>query len=253
MVIIMDKIIVTNIEEPFTVNSEKGKRIDMVHRNSYGISFCLCGQITYTMNGKEFVSTKDNAVLLPKNGTYSLHGDKEGLFPLINFDCEGFKLEEILVVPLDEPIASINGFDRIKELFLKKESHYKIYGAFYEMLDRIFCEKSKSNPLLSVIRYIEENLSDPELTNKKIANQKGISEVYLRKLFIASFNTTPKQYVIDLRIKKAKSMLIDTPYSVTAISEICGFSSLYHFCRAFKEKTGTTPSEYAKYNKRFEI
>ncbi len=249
----MDKIIVTNIEEPFTVTSEKGRQISMVERRLFGISFCLCGQITYTMNGKNYVSTKNNAVILPKNGTYSLHGDKEGLFPLINFDSENFKLNEILVIPLDEPLASINDFDRLKELFLKKESHYKIYGAFYEMLDKVFSEKTKSNPLLSVIRYIEENLSDPELTNEKIARQRGISEVYLRKLFIASFNITPKQYVIDLRLKKARSMLSDTPYSVTAISEMCGFSSLYHFCRIFKEKTGVTPSQYAKYNKKFEI
>ena len=245
--------IVTNIQEPFTVNSEKGKRIDMVRRNSYGISFCLCGQITYTMNGKEFVSTKDNAVLLPKNGTYSLHGDKEGLFPLINFDCENFDLDEIAVLPLEDPLFLINDFDKLKELFNRKESHYKIYGTFYCLLDKLFMEKTKSNPLLTVIRYIEENLADPELTNEKIAKKKGISEVYLRKLFIASFNITPRQYVINSRIQKAKSMLTETPFSVTAIAEACGFSSLYHFCRAFKEKTGMTPSQYAKYNKRFEI
>jgi AraC-like DNA-binding protein len=33
---------------------------------------------------------------------------------------------------------------------------------------------------------------------------------------------------------------------VTAISETCGFASVYHFCRAFKTETGLSPSEYAK-------
>ena len=75
----------------------------------------------------------------------------------------------------------------------------------------------------------------------------------MRKLFLSYYHITPKQYVLDIRIRKAKQLLCDTPFSVTAIAEECGFSSVYHFCRVFKEKTGFTPTEYANLNKIYQI
>lgn len=48
------------------------------------------GQITYTQNGEKYISDKDNAIILPKGKSYSLKGDKTGIFPIVNFDCVGF-------------------------------------------------------------------------------------------------------------------------------------------------------------------
>ena len=73
-----------------------------------------------------------------------------------------------------------------------------------------------------------------------------MSEVHFRKLFAEKYNTTPKQYIIDVRMKKAKQMLRASNLAVTEIAYMCGFTSLYSFSRAFKDKTGQTPSEYAK-------
>ena len=100
--------------------------------------------------------------------------------------------------------------------------------------------------MVSVIEYIEKNLSDPLLSNAQLAKQVGFSEVYLRKLFLKHYGTTPKQYILDIRLQKAKQLLAETPFSVTAVAEECGFSSVFHFCRAFKQKTGMTPSEFSK-------
>ena len=73
----------------------------MTNRQSYGLSLCISGQITYTMNGENYISDQNKAVLLPKGGTYSLHGDKEGFFPVVNFKCENFNCDEIVVVSLE--------------------------------------------------------------------------------------------------------------------------------------------------------
>ena len=54
-------------------------------------------------------------------------------------------------------------------------------------------------------------------------------------------------------LTEAKQLLVDTTLAVTDISSACGFSSLYHFCRYFKNKTGMTPTEYAKQNRIFQI
>ena len=246
----MDKlktITVTGINRPLFIFSEKGSEFQMNNRSSFGLSFCQSGKITYCMNGKEFISDRDHAVLLPQGGTYRLKRDENGIFPLINFLCDGPMPDEIQSIPLANPEACLKACDKLKDLFLFKKSRYRIYSCFYEILDMVFGSAAQeTHPLAGVIEYIEKNISDPLLSNGQLARQIGFSEVYLRKLFFKHYSTTPKQYILDIRLQKAKQLLTDTPFSVTAVAEECGFSSVFHFCRAFKQKCGMTPSEFSR-------
>ncbi len=250
----LENIIITDIKPPGVVHSEKGRNFQMEKRLFFGLSFCLSGQITYTMNGKTFISDKNVAVLLPEGGTYSLYGDKEGLFPVINFKCENFDCDEIVVFSLNDPEACMDDFDNLAGMFARNESPLKKYSVFYELLSKVSSSRQQKHTLLeAVFQYIEKNISDPELSNEKLAKQIGISEVYLRKLFVTHCKTTPKQYVLDIRIKKSKQLLVDTSSSVAEIAEECGFSSVYHFCRSFKQRTGKTPTQYATANRIYRI
>ena len=81
-----------------------------------------------------------------------------------------------------------------------------------------------------------------------LAQLCNISEVHFRKLFKEEFDKSPKQYILDMRIRRAKQLLRDGVFKINAISEECGFSSEYHFSRIFKQKTGMNPTEYNKKN-----
>ena len=246
--------VITAIHPPRTVFSQKGRIFQMGNRKTYGLSLCLRGQIRYVMNGKEFISHPGNAVLLPKGGSYLLYGEKEGIFTLINFDCAHFACDEVQVFPLQEPKACIQVFSEINAAFLRHENRLKIFSAFYNLLSMVFFECGPEHtPFHALIHYIQDNLSNPELTNTVLAEKMGISEVYFRKRFYACFHMTPKQYILDLRIRKAKQLLADTHKTVTAVAEACGFSSLYHFCKVFKDRTGLTPSQFAAQNRVFRI
>lgn len=247
-------IIVTEIQKPFTVFSKKGRTEYTKQRPFYGLSFCLSGQITYMFGDKKIVSNKNNAVILPMGATFSLHGDKEGLFPLINFKAQNFSCDSFIVIPLDDSTQHINDFNKLSDYFLREDKYLQIFSLFYHMLERLNLEQSHTqNPLYPVINYLEINISNPEITNIFLAKKLGISEVYLRKLFSVHYGTSPRQFIIDMRIQKAKSLLTNGTHTITSISEECGFSSLYHFCRAFKDKTGMTPTEYAKVGKIYQI
>ncbi|MBR6682255.1 MAG: helix-turn-helix transcriptional regulator [Clostridia bacterium] len=251
---ILENLVFTDIKTPGVVHSEKGRDFKMEKRVFWGLSLCLSGQITYTMNGKRFVSDKNVAVLLPKGGTYTLYGDKEGLFPVINFNCNGLDSDEIMVFPLSDPEACISDFNALTAMFGRNESRLKIYGVFYELLNRVSTAKEQKNRLLeAVFHYVEKNISDLDLSNEILAKQVGISEVYLRKLFMNYCGTTPKQYVLDMRIKMAKQQLVSTSSSISDIAEGCGFSSVYHFCRSFKQRVGLTPTQYATSNRVYKI
>lgn len=246
--------IIDEIHPPYTVYSEKNRVYKTSHRLTFALTFCRSGQITYTMNGKKYVSHPGTALLLPQGGAYELIGDSTGWFPVINFTSTNLKCDDIIVFSLQHPQSCIKDFETLNNLFISNKSHLKIYSTFYDLLDKLTYESlPQSKRMASIIQYIENHISSPDLSNAEIAAQSYISEVYLRKLFSTFYDTSPKQYILNMRIQKAKHLLTNTAYTVTAIAEQCGFSSLYHFCRIFRSKTGMSPTEYATTNRIYEI
>lgn len=240
-----EKIIVTEIQKPVTVFSKKGRYFEMKNRPYYGLSFCTEGKIIYTSKEKEYVSDPQHIIFLPKGGTYSLKGIKQGYFPLINFDCAYFPNHDFICIPVESSDEFIKDYENLKNLFLFEMNNLKIMSSFYDLLHKIFqLELPKKNSLLPAIKYIEKNIGNPRLNNNILAEELKISEVYFRKQFLKEYGTTPKQFILNIRIEKAKQLLSDGVFSVTSIANDCGFSNVYHFCKIFKKKTGVTPTEY---------
>lgn len=242
-----NQMVITDIEPPLVVQLEKGRRVQTAGRGCFGLSLCVSGQITYTMGEQTVVSEPGKAVLLPQGGYYELVCDKDGVFPLINFSCTGVDAGEIRVFSLRNPDACLRLFESVQRAVVYNGGRFKQYSAFYELLDAVAALPSQTRTALEpALTFIAGRLSDPTLSNTAIAKHLGISEIYLRKLFEAQQGTSPHRYILDMRIRKAKQLLRDTPFTVTAIAEECGFSGLYHFCRVFKQKTGVTPTQYAQ-------
>jgi AraC-like DNA-binding protein len=100
---------------------------------------------------------------------------------------------------------------------------------------------------------INAQYSDPSLTNARLAEACSLSEVYFRKLFGAHFGISPKQFIIDHRLRRASQLLTEARRSISEIAEATGFSNQYHFSRIFKARFGITPSEYRKANTAIDI
>ncbi len=250
----IEDIIITEITDVISVLSEKGSERKMVNRSGYGLSFCQKGKITYTYKGKCYVQDPEHAVLLPKGESYAIYGNKTGIFPVINFQCIHFHCDDIVVFPIKNINSIIKDFEQLKSLYLFQKDKAKMMSLLYNIIYKL-CAGSQSEPqiLSPAIKYLEEHLSSPELSNAELAMQCNISEVYFRKLFTKHYGMSPKQYIIDIRLNKAKQLLSEGSLKINAISELCGFASTYHFSRLFKEKTGLTPSEYAKQNRILKI
>lgn len=251
---LFENIVLEKIEEIVTIYSPKGRFDTITNRKWYALTFCSGGQITYFHNGKEFVSAPGYAVILPKGQSYSLRGDKKGTFPVINFSAKNFSCDEITVIPINDEEAFIRDYEKMKTLFLFERNRARVMGIFYDMVHRIVSGNNSTQGVLGhIIDFIESSYTCANLTNKSLAQTFGISEVYLRKLFTKHFATTPKQYIIDIRICQAKRLLAEGHIKISDISEMCGFTNQYHFCRIFKEKTGQTPTEYMKENRIYKI
>ena len=248
----LNKINVKNVVNAVTVFSPKGRCEKMKDRIWYGISFCTEGQITYIQNGIEYVSNKDCAIILPKGGTYFIKRDKTGSFPVINFDCLDLLCDTLTVIPIQNAEQLIAEYKRLEKLFLFDGSRAQIFSIFYGILHELASDNIPWQ-LRGAMQLIRSNYRDTSLSNKDLAAECHMSEVYFRKLFKKHFGCSPKQYIIGIRMQKAKQLLSEGGLSVAAISEKCGFSNTYHFCRLFKQHAGVSPSVYRKENQIYEI
>ena len=249
----LNNMIVTKINNVLTVHHSKGKQHQMYNRQWYGISFALSGQITYEHNGIKYVSDTNTAVILPQGQSYTLYRDKEGFFPLINFECTNYHSDTFTLIPLKNTHYIKMCFDEMQKLFLSGRSNPRLMSKFYDIIDHLI---NAANPeqisLSNAIKYIENNFRS-NITNLDLAKECMISEEYFRKLFKKKYGISPKQYIVNMRISKAKQMLIEGIYKVNAIGEKCGFLNPYHFSRFFKQKVGVTPLEYMNKNKMYKI
>ena len=233
-----------------TVRQVKGTMAEVKNRPNCGLSFCYEGQITYTLDGVDYVSDPDCAIILPKGRKYSLRIDKSGFFPLINFDCDGFLCDKHIVLPLKNPSSLIKEFEYLKKLSLFEKNRPKMMSTFYSLIDGIISQTDESGSVIGgAVAYLEANLSAPTLNNETLARQANISEVYFRQLFLKQYGITPRQYIINARIAKAKQLLSSGNKKISAVAEECGFVSVYHFSRCFKDKCGMTPTEYMNSNR----
>ena len=248
-----NKIIVTSIDEIFTVNSPKGRYEKIHDRKTYGLSFCMDGQITYTHNGRKIISDKNHAVILPKDQTYTLYGDKTGSFPVINFTALNSICDTVVSLPIQNAEAYLHDYEKIKSLSLFDGNNAEIMSIFYHILHRMSAQSTAGMIIMPAVKYIEKNYNNPMLSNRQLAHICNISEVYLRRLFLQFYNMTPKQFILDIRLNKAKQLLSEGMLKINAAAQECGFTNQYHFCRIFKQKVGMTPTEYIAQNRIYKI
>lgn len=240
--------VVTEVNKIYTVYPLEG-RIDMVqNRPFFGLAFCMEGQITYNHNGHTITSTPGCAVLLPKGETYTLYGVKSGAFAVIDFDCNQTVCRTIALVEIGNAHDYIHDFERMKQLSLFEDNRLEMMSIFYHMLYRLYRQDVPCRAILPAIHYIEGHYSDPSLSNLQLAKQCKMSEVSFRRMFSACYKMTPKQFIMEKRIDKAKQLLSEGALKISAVAVQCGFSDPYHFDRVFKTRTGITPTEYMRHN-----
>ena len=94
--------------------------------------------------------------------------------------------------------------------------------------------------LVGIIERMEGNLEEP-LSPSTLARQAGLSTRQLERLFRRYLDRSPKRYYLELRLKKARSLLLQTDLSVINVALACGFSSPSHFSKCYRAFYGRTP------------
>lgn len=101
-----------------------------------------------------------------------------------------------------------------------------------------------------IIQYIQEHYHE-RVTLKNVSENVYLSRSYISVLFKKETGWKFSDYLTEVRLGKARELLLETSCSVQEVAARTGFFDTPHFSRVFKEKTGFSPLEYRKKYKSF--
>ncbi|MDO4164636.1 MAG: two-component regulator propeller domain-containing protein [Bacteroides sp.] len=95
-----------------------------------------------------------------------------------------------------------------------------------------------------IMRVINQNLSNPNLTVEQIAEEVGISRVHLHRKLKELTNQSTRDFIRNTRLKQAAALLSEKRYAIAEVAALTGFPNADNFSTAFKALYGVSPKKY---------
>ena len=146
--------------------------------------------------------------------------------------------------------ANIN-FQQILTIWQQNPTlnHAKCMSILWDIISKIQSNQKLAKELSSVIEpaieYIQQHYLDQNISVEQLSTRCGVSYSQFLKIFENQTSTTPKNYIIKLKMSYACELL-KTDKSITEISEIMGFNDVYFFSKQFKKYMNISPTDYRK-------
>lgn len=106
-------------------------------------------------------------------------------------------------------------------------------------------ENHEERVITGITRYIQEHL-EQEVSLSVLAEEFHLNSQYISQLFKNEIGVGFLAYLTNIRIEKAKKLLLSTALSVTEISSLAGYSDYRVFTKVFKKTEGVTPSQFRR-------
>ncbi len=107
--------------------------------------------------------------------------------------------------------------------------------------------------LQKAIDVVEQNISDPDLDIDRFALEIGVSRMQLYRKLNALTEMTVKEFVRNIRLKRAAQMLVQQKMNVSEVAYAVGFKDLSHFRKCFRQEYNMSASEYIEKHSREQI
>lgn len=216
------------------------------------------------VDGKRIEGSAGDFVLHSPNGNYA-HGSRCEHEGFINdwffFSADEEDMDFLKDLPYNKPISGGDGkiFSKFLSEILSENIHNDelspllISNLIFHMLsvlrrteakNNIYKFKNESHREMYQIRLHIHKHCDEKLNLKSMAKATGYSVSHFCALYKKLFNISPIDDLLNARLEMAKKLLALKNHKISEIADLCGFSSIYHFSKFFKNKTGKNPSEY---------
>ena len=245
---LLEEIMVTNIQLTFCTYFKRIERF-VYSQETYEeyVAFCVKqGAFSYQIGEeKEGVVSEGEIVVCPPNQPFRREIIHPAEICMIKFKTEEpfrfpNKIRVANLLRFNENLSCLEGCLFCDTLFEEPIfSHY--------CMDILYLiEEGENGKLAFAKSYMEQNY-DKEISIGEIARQMGYSTPHLINKFKARYGITPKAFISQVRVLKAKELLLATDKLSREIAYSLGFADELYFIRFFKKHTGVTPKQFRKY------
>lgn len=221
--------------------------------------FHACYEIVYYLNAigetnvgnKNFKFVTNNFCIIPVGIQHDEHHFIEGNTIFLGIDTDKLNMEESSLFKDDSQLSIKKIIMEImEEISSQHENYQEVISALIDLLiikinrlnNASFSNKTKDVTFIKT--YIDENYHF-KIDFTQLALLINYSEGHLRKLFKDKYKISPRDYLINVRLEKAKNLLMSSNENCQSIVEICGFSDAAQFSKMFKRKYNCSPKNYA--------
>ena len=222
------------------------------------IVFVFGGTLKFTENGVP-VEVGEGCYYIQRAGLYQ-SGDVPSVMPryfYIHFNgafvCGESGINSAGIIPVSgrfEPSALKEHFDRLIELrngvsgseFQKQLCFYKILN----ILSSPMPEHGEGDKLAEAVMAKLDGVLLNDISLDRLCSSLSYSKSYIIRVFKRRYRVTPYEYLLGMRLEKARQLLLSSSLSCQRISDECGFPEYSVFYRQFRDRCGVSPSEWRK-------
>ncbi len=237
-------VIITKICDMLTVCTSHNTS-SMTDRTTNAIIISQGAKSLYNDGSTTYTLSSNQVLFVSKGASYSVECTKDGTIHIINFDGT-LDYGPIFTKKISDTDKVVRAFESAKDEYV---SEYVKISRLYTLFDIILsdCADKAQQRLKKAFDYINEHFCE-EISNDFLADIAALSNIHFRRTFKMLYGSSPHEYIMSLRIAKAKRLLRESDESIENVGKLCGFKSCYYFSNAFKKATGVSPKTYAKQN-----
>lgn len=220
------------------------------------LAYIVEGKRSYEFGGKLYTAAPGDLVFIPRTEKYTRHLDNGVLHTMYVDFLFDVPDNTILSPQIFSNIPDVDAlFKKLYKTWVAKSPAfypaslgllYTIYSSIISHHIRAYISKGSRLLLEDAQKAFMENYANPNFSIEDFTSQVNISLGYFRAIFKSVYEMSPHQYIILLRINRAKELLESSDLSLEEIAYQLNFSHFSHFSSTFKQKTGFSPSEYRK-------
>lgn len=233
-------------------------------RSYHLIHFVLYGKGELHINEHIFQLSAGDAFFIPAGKVSYYQASKEDpwCYAWVSFLGINSQMYLYQLMTSTDDVYIVHGLDnqkykeRIFEIIslqgVSTSRYFQANGILFQIMAMLFDDINfqesnwgKNSVVDEVKFYLDINYAE-KIKLRDVAKSFGIHPNYLTRIFHEKYGISPKQYLISLKLKKARRLLTTTELSVSVISSSLGFDDQLAFSKIFKKEFAVSPSEYRK-------
>lgn len=224
--------------------------------HGFAYSFDICTDYRFS-DGTLIRVEPGDLIYLPRASSYTVASGDRGYCGAVNFSMVEYPDEPPPLPPFKLALRDTASVERIYRDADRQWKHfadgrtdhgraavYALFAILREACGRPYLSAAHNRTLDLVTTYIDEHFGEPELTVAGLAAVAGVSETWLRRLFVSRFGITPSRYIMNRRIGHARELIASRLCTIESAGRMAGFEDPAHFSRTFRSEVGMTPREY---------